>query len=198
MLKKYFIAGLLVWLPILATVFVLKFILGILDSAVEVLPNCVQLPGLGLVTSILIIMLTGLLVRNFLGEQLLAASERLLQKIPMVRTIYSGTKQILETVLASKGQSFRKVLLIEYPRKGVWSIGFQTGLAHPEINKHTGKMMLSVFIPTTPNPTSGFLVLVPADEVTELSISIEEALKFVISLGTIISNTMPANKTKIS
>lgn len=193
MFKKYFIAGLLIWIPILATIFVLKFILGILDSVVDLFPHAVQpdywfglhIPGLGILLSLLVIFLTGLLVTNFFGHRLIEWGESLVRKIPMVRTIYSGTKQILETLISSKGESFRKVVLVEYPRKGLWSIAFQAGQAHSHISNHLGKEMVSVFIPTTPNPTSGFLIIVPADEIIELAIPVEDALKFVISLGTI-------------
>lgn len=197
MLKKYFIAGLLLWLPILATAFVIKFILGILDIAVALLPAGMQMPGLGIIISIAIIIVTGAVTKNFFGNKLVATSERLLQRIPLVRTIYSSVKQILETIFSAKSQSFRKVLLLEYPRKGLWSIGLQAGLAPAEISQTTGKTTLSVFIPTTPNPTSGFLIFVTADKVIELTMSTEAALKFIISLGTIMNEASHTEVKKI-
>jgi uncharacterized membrane protein len=196
MLKKYFIAGLLIWLPILATIYVLKFILNVLDVFVTVLPASYQpailfgmdIPGLGILISLMLIFATGALATNIFGNKLVELSERLIHKIPMVRTIYSGTKKILETLVSSKTESFRKVVLVEYPRKGLWSIAFQVSSAHTQVSQHLNKEMVTVFIPTTPNPTSGFLIIMPVDEVIELAIPVEDAFKFVISLGTITGN----------
>jgi uncharacterized membrane protein len=200
MIKKYFIAGLLIWLPILVTIFVLKFILGFLDSIVLALPDDYQpsalfnihIPGFGIVISLIVILLTGVLITNIFGHKLLEWAEHLLQKVPVVGTLYSGTKQVLETVVSSQGQSFRKAVLIQYPSPGIWSIGFLAGSAHQEVTARCAKPMMSVFIPTTPNPTSGFLVMVPQEGLIELNIPVEEALKFVISLGTLSGAIKPA------
>jgi uncharacterized membrane protein len=193
MFKKYFISGLLIWIPILVTIFVLKFILDFLDNILSVLPEAyhpenllnIHIPGFGVVIALLIIFLTGVLLTNMFGQHLITSIEHLLQKVPMVRSLYSGTKQILQTLVSSNGKSFRKVVLLEYPREGIWSMGFLAGSGHTEVTQKCGKPMLSVFIPTTPNPTSGFLVMVPQEAVTELDIPVEDALKFIISLGTL-------------
>jgi uncharacterized membrane protein len=196
MIKKYFIAGLLIWIPILVTIFVLKFILSFLDNILSALPDAYQpanlfnvhIPGFGIVIALLIILLTGVLLTNIFGSRVIVGLENLLQRIPMVRSLYSGTKQILTTLVSSNGKSFRKVVLLQYPEEDVWSMGFLAGPAHSEVTQKCGEPMLSVFIPTTPNPTSGFLVMVAADKVIELNIPIEDALKFIISLGT-LNNT---------
>ena len=190
-LRSYLLAGLVVWLPIIVTFVVLRFMIDLLDKSIALLPHAYQpeqlfgfhLPGFGVLFSLLLLLVTGLLVTNFLGQHLMHWSEAVLDKIPLVRSIYSATKQVMETVFSSNSQAFRKVLLIEYPRKGLWTIAFQTGTANSEIMTHTGAEMLSVFVPTTPNPTSGFLMMVPQADARELSMSIDDALKFVISLG---------------
>ncbi|MDI1352615.1 MAG: DUF502 domain-containing protein, partial [bacterium] len=125
---------------------------------------------------------------NFLGQRLVSWGESVLARIPLVRSIYNAVKQIMNTLISSNSEAFRKVLLIEYPRKGLWSLAFQTGSVSPEINAHTHEEMLSLFIPTTPNPTSGFLMMIPKSEAIELDMSIDEALKFIISLGVMQSN----------
>lgn len=190
-LRSYLLAGLVVWLPILVTFVVLRFIVEILDHTMALLPKAYQpeqligmhIPGLGVIISLLLLLVTGVLAANFFGQRLMAWAEALLAKIPLVRSIYNAAKQVIQAIFATNSQAFRKVLLVEYPRKGLWSIAFLTGTSHPEVTKHTGEEMLSLFIPTTPNPTSGFLLLVPKRDAIELSMTIEEALKFIISLG---------------
>lgn len=190
-LRSYLLAGLVVWLPILVTIMVLRFIIDLLDKTLALVPHAYQpeqllgfnLPGLGVLISLLLLLVTGIVATNLFGQRLMRWSEAILDKIPLVRTIYNATKQVIQAIFATNSQAFRKVLLIEYPRKGLWSIAFQTGVAHPEITDHTGMEMVSVFIPTTPNPTSGFLMMMPKSEVIELSMTIEAALKFIISLG---------------
>lgn len=157
----------------------------------SLLPNAYQpeqligihLPGLGVLLSLLLLLITGIVATNFFGQRLVSWSESVLDKIPLVRSIYNATKQVIQAIFATNGEAFRKVLLVEYPRKGLWSLAFQTGVTSPEIKRHTGDEMVSIFIPTTPNPTSGFLMMVPKSEVIELTMSIDEALKFIISLG---------------
>jgi uncharacterized membrane protein len=190
-LRSYLLAGLVVWLPILVTIGVLRFIVDLLDKTISLLPDAYQpeqligmhLPGLGVLLSLGLLIVTGVVATNFFGQRLVSWSESILERIPLVRSIYNASKQVIQTLFASNSDAFRKVLLVEYPRKGMWSLAFQTGLTNPEIKKHTGDEMISIFIPTTPNPTSGFLMLVPKSEAIELSMSVDEALKYIISLG---------------
>jgi uncharacterized membrane protein len=180
-----------VWLPILATLAILHFIVELLDQTISLLPDAYQpeqlfgfhIPGLGVVLSLLLLIFTGILATNFLGQRLVVWSESVLDKIPLVRSIYNASKQVIEAIFATNSQAFRKVLMVEYPRKGMWAIAFQTGLANAVVNQQVDTEMVSIFIPTTPNPTSGFLMMVPKGDVIELSMSIDEALKFIISLG---------------
>lgn len=192
--RKVFISGLLVWLPILVTVLVIKFIIDILSKSLLLFPTEYQpdvllgfhIPGLGVVLTILVIFLTGVIAANFIGRRLMAWGDGVVGRIPLVRSIYTGVKQVAETMLVPGGQSFRKVLLVEYPCAGVWSIAFQTGEASKEIQGALdGEQMVTYFIPTTPNPTSGFLMMTPRSKVVELEISVDQALKFVISLGVV-------------
>ena len=192
MIRRYLVAGLLVWVPLLVTLFALYFLIEQMDKVLKLLPLKYQpdhwmpfhIPGLGLLMSFLLLLVTGLLVRNFLGHHLVNIWERLLARIPVARTIYMSVKQMLETFFLSEDQSFRRVLLLEYPRKGVWSIAFQTGNVCKTVSSTVGESdMICVFLPTTPNPTSGFLLMVSEREVTELKISVDAALRMVISLG---------------
>lgn len=189
--RRYLLAGLVVWLPILATFGILRFIVELLDQTISLLPTAyqpeqlvgVRIPGLGVVLSLVLLMVTGIIATNFLGQRLMMWSEVVLDKIPLVRTIYHTSKQVIQAIFATNSQAFRKVLLVEYPRKGLWSMAFQTGVANTTVSAKIGEDMLSIFIPTTPNPTSGFLMMVAKSEVVELSMSVDEALKFIISLG---------------
>jgi uncharacterized membrane protein len=189
--RKYLLAGLVVWLPILVTVGAIRFIVELLDNTVQLIPVAYQpehmigvhIPGLGVLVSLVLLLTTGLIATNYLGQRLVNWGEVVLSKIPLVRTIYNAVKQIINTLVSSNGDAFRKVLLIEYPRAGLWTLAFQTGFAAPEVNVHTQKEMISLFVPTTPNPTSGFFMMVAKKEVIELNMSIDEALKIIISLG---------------
>lgn len=200
MLKRYFISGLLVWIPIAATVFVLSFVLHLLDSSLLLLPKRYQpehlfgyhIPGMGVILTIAVILITGVLAANFVGRQLVRFGDWLINHIPLVRSIYSAIKQVMDTVFASNGKSFRKVILVEYPRKGLWSIAFQTGSGSAEIQQHLdGEDVVTLFIPTTPNPTSGFLMYAKRSEVIELQMPVDQALKFVISLGVVQPHSNP-------
>ncbi|WP_407927635.1 DUF502 domain-containing protein [Legionella fallonii] len=185
---------------------VLRFIIDLLDNTLALIPKAYQpeqligihIPGLGVILSLVLLVSTGIFATNFFGQRLVNWGEYVLSRIPLVRSIYYSVKQVIHTVLSTNSEAFRKVLLIEYPRKGLWTIGFQTGGANTEINKHTHNEMISMFIPTTPNPTSGFLLMVPKQEAIELNMSIDEALKFIISLGVMQSNnaSMPLVTTK--
>ena len=189
--KGYLLAGLVVWLPVLVTIGVLHFIVDLLDQTLSLLPNHYQpqyllgmhIPGLGVVISISLLLITGIIATNFVGQRLVSWGESLLARIPLVRSIYNAVKQIVNTVLSSNDDSFRKVLLVEYPRKGLWTIAFQTSAVNNAIKTQNDEEMVSIFVPTTPNPTSGFLMMMAKNEIMELDMSIEEALKFIISLG---------------
>ncbi|QLZ69154.1 hypothetical protein FOLKNPGA_01936 [Legionella sp. PC1000] len=190
-LRSYLLAGLVVWLPILITIGVLRFIIDLLDNTVALIPKAYQpeqlighyIPGIGVILSLIILLVTGVIATNYLGQRLVGWGESVLSRIPLVRSIYKTVKQVINAVLSTNSEAFRKVVLIEYPRKGLWTIAFQTGTANTAINNKTKEEMISVFIPTTPNPTSGFLIMLPRNDVIELDMSIDEALKFIISLG---------------
>ncbi len=194
MFKRYLIAGLLVWLPLGVTVLVIRLLVSFMDQLLVFIPLKYQpetllgfnIPGLGVVMAVLIVLITGIIVANFFGRQLVAAWESLLGRIPLVRTIYHSVKQVAVTIFSSQGKSFRKVLLIEYPRKGIYTLAFQTGDAVEEVKQKSGKNVINVFVPTTPNPTSGFFIMVPDDDVQVLDMSIDEALKMIMSLGVIV------------
>ena len=193
-IRRYLIAGLLVWIPIGFTLFVLKIVVGIMDQTLLLLPTAyrpenlfgINIPGLGIVLSIVVLLLTGMLVANIIGKQLVSFSERLLNKIPLVRSIYSAAKNFAEVLFTNTNQAFKKVLLIEYPRKGVYSLCFQTSTELAEIQARTREDIICVFVPTTPNPTSGFIIMVPASDTIELDMDVESALKMVVSLGVVV------------
>lgn len=193
MLKKFLIAGALVWVPIIATIWIIQLLVNLFDQLFALLPHELQpdvlfgahIPGLGIVLAVIVVLLTGLLVTNILGNKIVQWTDSFLKHIPFVGSLYSTIKQMLQTIMSSDGKSFRKVLLIEYPRKGLWSIGFQTSAASSQVNETAGEEMLTVFIPTTPNPTSGFLIMVPTKETKELNMSVDTAFKVIVSLGTL-------------
>lgn len=197
-LKKYLLAGLVVWLPLLITIGVLRFIIDLLDNTMALIPEAYQpehllglhIPGLGVILSLILLVSTGVFATNFFGQRLVVWGELILSRIPLVRSIYNAVKQVMNAVLSTNSEAFRKVLLIEYPRQGVWSVGFQTGSVNAEINDKVKDEMVSLFIPTTPNPTSGFLLMFPKKDTIELDMSIDEALKFIISLGVMQPNTV--------
>jgi uncharacterized membrane protein len=192
--RRYVIAGLLVWVPILVTVLVVRFILDLMDQTLLLLPASVRpvtlfgvhIPGLGLVLAVLLLIFTGMLVSNIIGRSLVELWEDLMNRIPFVRALYSGVKSFSTTILSNQGNSFKKVLLIEYPRKGAWSVGFQTAGDVPLISNHIGEPLVCVFIPTTPNPTSGFIVMVPRSQAIELDMSIDAAMRMIVTLGVVV------------
>lgn len=192
-IRNYFISGLLVWLPIWVTLLVIKFLVDLLSKSLLLLPYEYQpdvllgfhVPGIGVIITLGVIFLTGLFVANFVGKSLLSMGDAIMARIPLVRTVYTGVKQVTQTLFTPGGQSFRKVLLVEFPCAGVWSIAFQTGEVSKEIEMPLNEPMVSYFIPTTPNPTSGFLMMAPKSKVIELDMSVDQALKFVISLGVV-------------
>lgn len=192
-LRKYLIAGLLVWLPLAATIFIIQLFLTLLDRLLLLLPydwrpeNVIgfAIPGFGLVLAIAVLLLTGMLAANLFGRRLVHFWEGLVNRIPLVRSIYISVKQVTETLLSDSDKSFRKVVAVEYPRKGILSLGFLTGRALHTVDAKTKEPLKSVFIPTTPNPTSGFIIMVPQPDIHDLDISVEEAFKYIISLGVI-------------
>ena len=192
-IRRYLVAGLLVWLPIIATVLVVRFILDLLDRTLLFFPPSWQpealfgmnIPGLGAIVAVLILLFTGVLVTNIIGRSLVAFWEELLNRIPFVRAVYGGVKSFSTTILSNSGNSFKKVLLVEYPSAGIWSIGFQTAADVPVVSARTGETQVCVFIPTTPNPTSGFIFMVPRSKVIELDMSIDAAMKMVVTLGVV-------------
>ncbi len=193
-LRKYIIAGLLVWLPFAATVVIVKLVVDLLDNIILLLPPEYQpatvlgfsVPGFGIVLAISILLVTGMLAANLFGRRLVEFWESILNRIPLVRSIYSSVKQISTTILDSNGKSFRKVVMLQYPRKGIWSIGFLTNEDVSTDIDGLNEDLAAVFVPTTPNPTSGFIIMVPRDDITELDMSVEEGFKFIISMGVII------------
>lgn len=200
-MKRYLVAGLLVWVPLGVTVMVINFLVGIMDKTLLWLPEAYRpdnllgfhIPGLGVLMSVVIVFSTGIIVANLFGRTLVQLWEKMLARIPLVRTIYASVKQILETVFSS-GQSFRKVLLVEYPRKGLWTLAFQSSTTQGEAQAKTTAEVINVFIPTTPNPTSGFFIMVPRDEVIELDMSVDDGLKMIISAGVMVPEWKPEQK----
>jgi uncharacterized membrane protein len=197
-IRRYLLSGLLVWVPIWVTVLVIQFFVHLLDSIMNLLPQQYRpdylvgfhIPGLGVVIIVLVIFITGIVAANFLGKRVVNIWDALINRIPIVRSIYNAVKQIMNTLISSDGHSFRKVLLVEYPRKGLWSIAFQTGKGCEEIKAELGgDELVTLFIPTTPNPTSGFLMMAKRSEVIEMDMPVKQALKFVISLGVVQPGT---------
>ncbi len=199
-LRRYLIAGVLVWMPILATIFVIRFLVGLMDQTLLVLPASWQpeallgfpVPGLGAILAFVVLLLTGLLGTNLLGRQLVGGWESLMRRIPFVRTVYGGVKSFAETVFTDQGKSFKKVVMVEYPRVGIWSIGFLVAEEMPEPSNRSGQDLVGVFVPTTPNPTSGFIILVPRNDVVELQMTIDQAMKMVLTLGVVTPGPLPA------
>ena len=193
-LKKYIIAGLLVWLPFAATVVIVKLVIDLLDKTILLLPPewhpvallGFSIPGFGIILALSILLLTGMLAANLFGRRFVEIWERILNKIPLVRSIYSSIKQISNTIFDPSGKSFRKAVMLQYPRKGLWSIGFLTNDNVGDEMSAVDDRLVAVFIPTTPNPTSGFIIMTRNDEITELDMSVEEGFKFIISMGVII------------
>jgi uncharacterized membrane protein len=193
-LRRYLVAGILVWLPIGVTIFLLRVLINLMDRSLLLLPQKYRpeewlgfaIPGLGLVLTLIVLLMTGLLATNILGRGMVGLWERMLERIPIVRSIYSASKNFAEVVFSDSSQSFKKVLLVEYPRKGLYSIAFQTATELQEVQGRTREEVICTFLPTTPNPTSGFIIMVPKRDVIELDMEIDEALKMIISLGVVV------------
>ena len=192
-MKKYFITGLLIWIPLSITFMVLAWIVGSLDQVIEWLPERLQprhalgfnIPGAGLLVSVLIVLATGVIAANVIGQKLVSYWEALLARIPVVKSLYYGVKQISDTLFSSTGQAFRKALLVQYPRAGSWTIAFLTGQPGGDAANHLQGEYVSVYVPTTPNPTSGFFLMMAKEDVIELDMSVDDALKYIISMGVV-------------
>lgn len=202
-MKKYFITGLLIWIPLAITGMVLAWIVGTLDQVMLWMPQQLQpqtlvgvnIPGFGVIVTLLIIFFTGLIGANVLGQRLVRYWEAVLARIPVVKSIYYSVKQVSDTLFSSNGQAFRKALLIEYPRESAWTIAFLTGKPGGAAADHLPGNYVSVYVPTTPNPTSGFFLMLPAADVIELDMSVDEALKYIISMGVVAPSALrPAPK----
>ncbi len=193
LIKRYFITGLLIWVPLAITAWVLALIASVADQSLRLLPETLRphqligydIPGAGVVLTLLIIFVTGVLAANFIGQRLVGWWEQLLARIPVVNSIYLSVKQVSDTLFSSSGNAFRKALLIQYPRRGSWTIAFLTGRPGGDVVNHLPGDLVSVYVPTTPNPTSGFFLMLPRSDVIELDMDVDEALKYIISMGVV-------------
>lgn len=192
-MKKYFITGLLIWVPLAMTVWVLSLIVRTMDQSLLLLPNTIRpetllgfyIPGIGAILTLLVVFLTGLITANIIGQRLVRFWESALARIPVVKSVYYSVKQVSDTLFSSSGEAFRKALLVQYPRPGSWTIAFMTGQPGGDVVQHLQGDYVSVYVPTTPNPTSGFFLMMPRQDVIELSMSVDEALKYIISMGVV-------------
>lgn len=191
-MKKYLITGLLILVPLVVTLWVLHLIVGTMDQVILLFPEAwrsrlpLSIPGIGVVLTVATVFVVGLAAHNIIGRRLVAVWEGILHKIPFVRSIYSSVKQVSDTVLSPNGQAFRQAVLIEFPRKDSWTIGFVVGSPGAEIEARLGNAPQTVFVPTAPNPTSGYLIVLAPEQIRELEMSVDEALKFIISLGVVL------------
>lgn len=192
-IRRYFVAGLLVWLPLVATVLVLSFAINLIDRTLLLLPVKYrpetwlgfEVPGLGVILTFTMVFITGLIAANFFGRSLVNAWEKLLSRIPLVRTVYGSVKQITASLFADASKSFREVVLVEYPRRGLWMLAFVTGDTPKKFEGAVGHKLINIYVPTTPNPTSGFYLMVPPEEVKRLNIPVEIGLKMILSAGVV-------------
>ncbi|MEW6169126.1 MAG: DUF502 domain-containing protein [Pseudomonadota bacterium] len=193
LLRRWLIAGILIWLPLGATLLVIRFVVSLLDTSLLLIPPAYRpdIPGLGVLLSVLLVLGTGAIAANYVGNRIVVWTEALLARIPLVRTVYGGIKKLVETIFSEKSVSFRTPILIEYPRKGIWSVAFVTGSPIGEVQEKTADHVLTCFVPTTPNPTSGFIVLVPEKDIIRLDMSVEDAMRLVISLGVVTPESLP-------
>jgi uncharacterized membrane protein len=197
--RKYFITGLLIWIPLVITIWVLKIVVDTLDQSMELVPARwrpehwlgVHVPGFGVALTLIIVFLTGVLAANFIGERLVRIWNELLHRIPFVSSIYSSVKQVSDTLFSSSGQAFRKALLVQWPHQGMWTIAFQTGIPGGDVVNYLHGEFVSVYVPTTPNPTGGYFVMLRRADVIELDMSVDEALKYIISMGVVAPPVRP-------
>jgi uncharacterized membrane protein len=203
-MKKYFITGLLVLVPVIITAWVLSTLINTLDQSLLLLPEAwrpkayfgLEIPGLGALLTLLIIFITGVIATNIFGQQLIVLWENLLSRVPVVKSIYSSVKQVSDTLFSDSGNAFRKAVLVQFPRDGAWTIAFITGAPGGDVSKHLEGEYVSVYVPTTPNPTGGYFLMLPKKDVIELNISVDEALKYIISMGTVTPKEHHKQATK--
>ncbi len=205
LIKRYFITGLLIWVPLVITGWVLSMIVSTLDQSLRLLPESIHpehlvgfaIPGAGAVLTLLMILLTGLLATNFIGQKLVVWWEKLLARIPVVNSVYNSVKQVSDTLFSPNGNAFRKALLVRYPHQDSLTIAFMTGQPGGDVINHLEGDYVSVYVPTTPNPTSGFFLMMPAKDVIELDMTVDEALKYIISMGVVAPQTHARITTNI-
>lgn len=211
--KRYLLTGLLIWVPLAITIWVIQLVVGTMDQIGAILPDSWRpdywllrmlepsmpwlsqrraIPGFGVVLTVFVVLLTGVVAANVLGRRLLIMGERLLNRIPIVRSIYSSVKQVSDTLFSDSGEAFRKALLVQFPHQGSWTIAFLTGVPGGEVATQLEGEYVSVYVPTTPNPTSGYFIMVRAEDVRELDMSVDEALKYVISMGVVTPAARPS------
>jgi uncharacterized membrane protein len=198
-LKRYFITGLLVLVPLVITIWVLKSLIGMMDQSLLLLPVGWRpetqlgfyIPGIGTLLTLLIVLVTGVIATNFFGKRIILFWEGMLARVPVVKSIYYSVKQVSDTLFSDSGQAFRQALLVQYPREGSWTIAFQTGQPGGDVANHLQGDYVSVYVPTTPNPTSGFFLMMPKKDVIELDMSVDDALKYIISMGVVTPDNRP-------
>jgi uncharacterized membrane protein len=189
--RRYFVAGLLVWIPLVITLWVLKLLVDLMDQSLLLVPVQFRsealfgfhVPGMGMILTLAIVLTTGALAANFFGRKVLALGDRVLQRVPVVRSIYGGVKQISDTLFSPEGKAFRRAVLVRYPHAGAWTVALVTGAPENEVADILGRDQISVFVPTTPNITAGFFLIVPRSETVELDMGVDAALKYIISMG---------------
>lgn len=192
-LRRYLVTGLILWVPIGITIWVLTLIVSTLDKTLLLIPEQYRpetllgfaIPGLGVLLTLVVLLITGIAARNFFGQQLIKGWDSILRRIPVVKSIYSGVKQVSDTLFSDSGQAFRKALLIEFPHEGSYTIAFMTGTPSGELVSRLPGEHVSVYVPTTPNPTSGYFLLLPKSRTQELDMSIDDALKYIVSMGVV-------------
>jgi len=205
-LRRYFVAGLLVWLPLVATILLLAFVIRLVDRSLLLLPPAIRpenligftVPGLGVILTLIILLVTGIIVANFFGRRLIALWEGLLSRIPLVSTVYGAIKQITSSLFSDAGQSFREVVLVEYPRRGLWMLAFVTGDTPKQFQETIGHDLINIYVPTTPNPTSGFYIMVPPTDVKRLDVPVEAGLKMILSAGVVNPLDDPVEAEKLA
>jgi uncharacterized membrane protein len=203
-LKQIFLTGLAVTVPIGLTLYILFFLIDIMDSLLKIIPLPyhpdtllgIHIPGLGTIVTVILIFICGLITASYVGNKIVQSGEDLLYRIPFVRNIYQAIKRFSDTMVMDRRSSFKRVVLVEFPRKGLYTIGFVTGKPNLEFKKEPGQNYISVFLPTTPNPTSGYLIIVPEDELVEVHMSVEEALTYIISVGIVTPSERTRRKDK--
>ncbi len=204
-LRRYLVAGILVWVPLAVTILLLTFAVNIMDNTLLLIPEKYRpetllgfhVPGLGVILTVVVLVVTGILAANFVGRAFVGGWESLMDRIPVVRSIYSAAKNFAEVILSDSSQSFKKVLLIQYPRKGLYSLAFQTSTDLGEVQGRTGEEVVCCFVPTTPNPTSGLIIIVPKKDITVLDMEVDDALKMIISLGVVVPTWSKAQTAEL-